>query len=90
MDWQPISTAPKDGAAFQAEVPGHGSDYIVAWVSGYEDSDGRSCSCWTIVEDQEPPSDWTDGVCWEVNEDGVPSTQPTRWKPLGEHQLLTV
>lgn len=25
---------------------------------------------------------WTDGVCWDVNEDGVPSTKPTHWKPL--------
>jgi anaerobic selenocysteine-containing dehydrogenase len=25
---------------------------------------------------------WTDGVCWEVNEDEVASAKPTRWKPL--------
>lgn len=85
--WQPIETAPKDGTAFQAEVPGHGSDYIIAWVGGYLDSDGNDCSCWAIVEDQEPPSDWDEGVCWEVNEDGVASTKPTRWKPLGERQF---
>lgn len=81
-DWQPIETAPKDGTAFQAEIPGHGSDNIIAWFRGFVDSGGYICSAWAFVEDQEAPDDWTDGVCWEVNEDGVKSTPPTRWKPL--------
>lgn len=88
VDWQPIETAPRDGTPIQAEIPGNGSDNIIAWVGGYLDSDERECSCWVFVEDQEPPDDWTDGVCWEVNEDGVPSVKPTRWKPLGERELI--
>ncbi len=87
-DWQPMETAPRDGTAIQAEIPGNGSDNIIAWVGGYVDSRERECSCWQFVEDQEPPSCWTDGVCWEVDEDGVASVHPTRWKPLGERKLI--
>lgn len=81
-DWQPIETAPQDGTAIQVEIPGHGSDFIVAWLEGFTDSDDNPCGCWALVEDQEPPDCWTDGVCWAVNADGLPSAQPTRWKPL--------
>ncbi|KAB2918508.1 MAG: hypothetical protein F9K29_08045 [Hyphomicrobiaceae bacterium] len=81
-DWQSMETAPRDGTAIQAEIPGHGSDNIIAWMSGFADINGDDCSCWVFVEDQEPPSCWTDGVCWERNEDGERSVQPTRWKPL--------
>lgn len=83
-EWQPMETAPRDGTAIQAEIPGNGADNIIAWTPGFVTSGGDECSCWVIAEDQEPPSCWTDGVCWEVNADGVASVQPTRWKPLGE------
>lgn len=81
MDWQPIETAPKDGTPIQAKIPGHGADNLIAFVGGLIDKDGRDRSAWQFVTDQEPPDDWTDGVCWDVNEDGVPSTKPTHWKP---------
>jgi hypothetical protein len=81
-DWQPIETAPRDGTAIQARIPGNGSDNIIAWEGGLLNSEGEYCGCWSFVEDQEPPDDWTDGICWTVNEDGKPSTQPTEWKPL--------
>ena len=80
--WQPMETAPRDGTWIQAEIPGNGSDNVIAWQIGYVDIDGVSCGGWTFMTDQEPPADWTDGVCWDVNEDGVASTRPTRWKPL--------
>ena len=82
MTWRPIETAPKDGTAIQAKIPNHGSDNIIAWLPGLLDSDGNTCSGWAFIEDQEPPDDWTDGVCWAVNEDGVASTQPSAWKSL--------
>lgn len=87
-EWQSMDTAPRDGTPIQAEIPGHGSDNIIAWVNGYYDSDGLDCSCWAFVEDQEPPPCWTDGVCWDINEDEVASVKPTRWKPLGERKLI--
>lgn len=79
--WQDIGTAPRDGTAIQAKIPGHGSDNIIAWTRNLVDSDGQFCGGWAFVEDQEPPDDWTDGVCWAVNEDGNRSTWPTKWKP---------
>lgn len=81
-EWQPIETAPKDGTAIQARIPGNGSDNIIAWEIGLLNSDNEPTGGWAFVEDQEPPDDWTDGICWAVNEDGNPSTQPTEWKPL--------
>ena len=82
--WQPMSTAPRDGTAIQAEIPGYGSDFVIAFVDGYLDKAECSCCGWTIIEDQEPPPCWTDGVCWAENEDGKPSVQPSRWKPLDQ------
>jgi len=77
-----MDEAPRDGTAIQARIPGHGEDNIIAWDEAYIDSANRPCGSWTYVEDREPPEDWTDGVCWEVNEDGKPSTQPTAWTHL--------
>ena len=81
-EWQPIETAPKDGTAFQAKIPGHGEDNVIAWTDTLLDSSGHDCDGWTFVEDQEPPECWTDGICWAVNEDGKASVKPTHWKPL--------
>ena len=86
--WQDIKTAPRDGTEIQAEIPGHGSDNIIAWTSGLVDSNDNPCGGWSFMEDQEPPSCWTDGTCWDVNEDGVASVRPTRWKALPERQLI--
>ena len=85
MDWQPIETAPLDGTAIQARIPGHGEDNIIAWqVDAFMDNAGDPCGGWAFVTDQEPPECWTDGICWATNEDGVPSVQPTHWKVAPE------
>ena len=81
-EWQTMDKAPKDGTAIQARIPGHGSDNIIAWTDGLLNSENEPCGGWQFVEDQEPPDDWTDGICWTVNEDGMQSTHPTAWKPL--------
>ena len=82
MNWQDISTAPKDGTPFQARIPGYGDDNVIAWMGGLLDSNGDDCGGWYFVEDQEPPQCWTDGICWAVNEDEIPSVNPTHWMPL--------
>jgi hypothetical protein len=84
MTWQSMSTAPRDGTAIQVEIPGNGSDLIIAWFDDFIDGKGNPCGGWAFVEDQEPPACWTDGVCWESNADDQPSIQPARWKALGE------
>lgn len=86
MSWRDISSAPRDGTSFQARIPGHGEDNVIAWQNGLVDEDGRDCCAWTFTSEQEPPDCWTDGWCWAVNEDGVQSVQPTHWKPLTDVQ----
>ena len=80
-EWMSIESAPRDGTAILAEIPGHGSDCVIAWSGGLLDSNGDECGGWEYLEG-EPPECWTDGVCWEVNAEGQKSMHPTRWKPL--------
>lgn len=82
LGWYQMDSAPKDGTPFQALIPGHGADNIITWTDGLLDSNGEDCGAWVFASEQEPPDDWTDGYCWEVNEDGVPSTKPVLWRPL--------
>lgn len=82
-DWQDISTAPRDGTPVLARIPGHGEDNVIAWLDGFI-GDSGDCGAWGFVEDQEAPDCWTDGVCWDTNEDGKPSARPTHWMPLPE------
>lgn len=84
--WRPMDTAPKDGTAFQAIIPGHGSDNVIVWTDGLLNAEEQDCGSWCFVEDQEPPDCWTDGVCWTENEYGEPSVPPTAWKPLKERR----
>ncbi len=81
-DWHAMNKAPHDGTWIQASINGHGFDNIIAWQSGFLDKNGNECSTWCFMTEQEPPYCWTDGICWESNEDGVQSTIPIRWKPL--------
>lgn len=76
MSFQTIDSAPRDGTTIQARIPGHGDDNLISF-----EYIGDGAWGWTFTTDQEPPADWTDGWCWAENEDGVPSTQPTHWKP---------
>ena len=83
--WQPIEKAPVDGTVIQARIPGNGSDNLIFWLDGLIDTDGNDCGGWAFTSDQEPPDCWTDGICWEVNEDGRKSIMPTHWKPYNEN-----
>lgn len=82
LEWQPISTAPRDGTAIQARIPGHGSDNVIAWIGDLLDKNNQFCGGWSFASEQEPPDCWTDGICWASNEDGLPSVRPTEWKYL--------
>lgn len=80
--WRPIETAPRDGTEIQARIPGNGEDNVIAWIGDLINCNGEYCGAWAFTRDQEPPDCWTDGYCWEVNEDGGDSVQPTHWAPL--------
>lgn len=80
--WMGIDSAPTDGTPFQARIPGHGEDNVIGWTPGLLDCNGDDCGSWAFMSDQEPPDCWTDGYCWESNEDGMRSAHPTHWRPL--------
>lgn len=80
--WKSIETAPTDGTWIQAHIPTYGSDYVIAWTNDLIGSDGEPAGGWQIMSEQEPPECWTDGICWEINEDENRSMHPTKWKPL--------
>ena len=74
-----MDAAPRDGTPIQARIVGYGSDNIIAWQEGFIDTSGEPCGCWVYLEG-EPPDCWSDGVCWELNEDELPSAPPVAWK----------
>ena len=88
-EWQTMENAPKGDEPIRARIPGYGDENIIVWLDGLEDSDGNECGGWAVHGDQTPPDCWTDGVCWAVNENGVPSVSPTHWAklpPMGADQ----
>lgn len=44
--------------------------------------EGESCDQWQAVVEGEHPPCWTDGACWESNEDGIPCLWPEAFMPL--------
>ena len=74
--WFPMETAPRDGTPIQAKIPGNGSDNIIRWmcIDDYW--------TWAMVEDQDWPDSWDDGICWASNSSEQPSVLPVSWKPL--------
>jgi len=79
-EWKSIDTAPLDGTPIQARIPGNGEDNIICWDSDAVEGPDGPCGAWIFASEQEPPDCWTDGYCWEINEDGVRSMHPTHWK----------
>ena len=90
MDWQSIETAPRDGTPILVRIPGHGDENVVWWEEGYLNSAGEDCGCWAFLDIDGGPKCWTDGVCWEVNEYGIPSVKPTHWAPIPEQAVRKV
>lgn len=76
--WQPIETAPKDGRTVKLRTA-DGLEFDASYEFGFSNSGGEDCCCWVGFVNH--PIDWTDGVCWAVNEDHKQSTLPTHWLP---------
>lgn len=80
--WRDISEAPRDGQTVQVRLV---SGMIV--YASYEadyclDSDGALCGQWVCSDELYYPNTWTDGACWQVNENGEISDQPTHFRTL--------
>lgn len=80
MKWQPIETAPKDGTFIRIKFA-DGKTIRAAFEGGLLDTDWKDCGGW-MAPDDDAPTCWTDGICWEVNEDDIKSKEPTHWMPL--------
>lgn len=83
-EWQPMETAPRD-RCIVVLLENNVTTGFVWWESGFFDEDGKECGTWAWAEDS-PPDCWTDGYCWEVNEDLERSMQPIGWRELTEEE----
>lgn len=87
MTWRKdMENAPRDGTPLQVKIPGHGDDNAIMWVDTLLDENLSRMGAWCFLDD-EPPESWTDGICWEVNESGEQSVQPTEWKLLADERV---
>lgn len=59
-----------------------GHKFIAAYSFGFLNSDDKDCWCWVAMDGDDAPDCWTGGVCWEVNEDDVPSDQVIAFREL--------
>lgn len=80
--------APDDGTPILAKIRGERRPRIISFeiIEGCDEEGLGGVSAWTIhpsdPRDWDPPPSWTDGVCWEQNEDDKRSAQPTAWRPI--------
>jgi hypothetical protein len=81
QQWRDISSAPKDGTEVRLLLAS-GNTLNASMQSGFVDSMGRDCMCWVCSEEDHCPESWSDGACWENNENNEQSDQPTHWQPL--------
>ncbi len=79
MMWQPIETAPRDRPIIIITRGGHPVRVHRVCVE-CEDGPGWT---WGTMEEMDPcPACWTDGTCWELNEDEEESDPPVWWCDL--------
>lgn len=83
-EWQPIETAPAE-TCVKVRLESGGTLLASLHFGNVENKDGM-CWAWQTECEDDCPDSWTDGYCWAVNEDGVPSDQPTHWMPPPTHQ----
>jgi len=75
---QPMDSVPTDKPV-RLHLPGGLS--FPACLLPFE-GDDRTVWGWVCLDEGQAPDDWTEGVCWSVNENGNPSTQPIGWSTL--------
>ncbi len=78
--WLPVKSAPYD----QDVIVRAGSMTFRAALrrDASMNEAGDSCDQWQATIEGEHPPCWSDGCCWESNQDGIPSLQPIEWRPL--------
>ena len=79
-DWAEIRTAPRDGSDIEVMTAG-GFEMRARWErQGLINEAGDDCGGWVASDEGLHPACWTDGVCWESNEDELPSDPPIKWR----------
>lgn len=78
--WKPMETAPYNTAV---EIKAGGMAFKAIFLSNVSiDESGKYCDQWQAVHEGKHPPCWTDGACWESNDDEMMSIQPTHWRSL--------
>lgn len=66
--WSPVMAFKEPNDERAVEVMTYdGFKFIASFKSGFMTSDEEDCRCW-VAENDDCPEDWTDGICWESNE----------------------
>ncbi len=80
FEWKPVKTAPYNQ---EVEVRVGMMCFRAMLVqNGALDEKGNSCDRWIEAREGEHPPCWSDGACWESNEDLSPSLQLNAWRSL--------
>lgn len=77
--WQPIADAPYNQAV-EIKI-GRRKFPAILLHNASMSSEEESCDQWQATTDDHPKC-WSDGACWESNEDGNTSLQPEAWRAL--------
>lgn len=76
--WQPIGAAPYNEAV-EVKI-GRRKFPAILRPDASVNEDEKSCDQWQATTDSYPAC-WSEGSCWESNEDGFMSLQPEAWRP---------
>lgn len=75
--WTAVADAKPKWDRIVAVLTEGGQAVVAAW--GNPTGEG---ACWYAPNEDEHPSCWHQGICWEVNEDEEPSDHPKWWAEL--------
>lgn len=77
LRWQPLETAPY---STPVRVKVGGMTLLASLEPNASMSEmDTACDQWQAVNEGEHPPCWTDGACWESNDNGDCSLQPEAW-----------
>lgn len=80
-EWNDMSAAPVEQTII-LDIPSFGELKAKYSFGVACDDNDNDVYAWVSMEEDRYPECWTDGVCWEQNENLAQSVQPTRWKEL--------
>lgn len=81
-DWNTDMSAAPAGIPLEVKV-GEGMIFHASLaITQSMDGDGNICDQWQATHEGEHPPCWTEGACWQENEDQVASLQPIAWRHI--------